>query len=53
VALAPRGRVAAIVANPGWVSAGSFDPTEPTGLPPIPGIDDGDYVAALQRPAPK
>ena len=53
VALAPRGQVAAIVANPGSASAGSFDPTRPMGLPPIAGVNYDAYIAALQRPAPK
>jgi len=47
VALAPQGRVSAIIATPGGRSAGTLDPTRATGLPPIAGVDYSDYVAAL------
>jgi len=51
VALAPQGRVSAIIATPGGRSAGTLDPTRATGLPPIAGVDYTTYVAALQGAA--
>jgi hypothetical protein len=50
IALAPGGHVAAIVSNAEGRSAGSIDPTRAAGLPPIAGVEYGEYVAALGGP---
>ncbi|MFO1059191.1 MAG: hypothetical protein U1E53_19770 [Dongiaceae bacterium] len=57
--LAPGGRVSAIIDNPDHHAAGSFAPARPSpmfdparadGLPPLPGLDYTEYLAALPRP---
>ena len=50
VALAPGGRVVAIVGNAGGGPSGDLDPTRPGGLPSIAGVDYGPFVAAAGPP---
>jgi hypothetical protein len=49
VALAPGGRVAAIIANAGGRASGDLDPSRPGGLLPIAGVDYAEFVAAEAR----
>jgi hypothetical protein len=46
VALAPQGRVVAILANPDGANPGDLDPSRPDGLMPIAGVDYKGFIAA-------